>query len=131
MTNSKEVNKVAHIYVAADPFTSIEGIFLGVGELFIISLAAPIAIAMTLWLRGHRGYIGIRTARISLLTLGIYMIFRSVYIALRYTGVHSVLDIQIKGGIGLVIAGLACAFIEHFHLSKDEKHGKDQRDLRS
>jgi hypothetical protein len=59
-----------------------------------------------------------------LLFLGIYMILRSVYVALRYTGVCSVLDIQLKGGVGLVIGSLVCVLLENRYstmgASKDE-----------
>ncbi len=85
---------------------------MGVGELFFVAIATPVLVVTILWIRKKRALLGIRCMRITFLTLGIFMIARSVYVALKYVGVHSVLDIQVKSGIGLLLGGLICAVLE-------------------
>ncbi|MFI6786003.1 hypothetical protein ACIBG4_01635 [Nonomuraea sp. NPDC050383] len=93
-------------------WANVEGFLMGTGELFAISATLPLVIASVLWLRKHRRYLATRTAQASFMILGVFMIFRSTYIALKYGGVHSVLDIQVKAGIGLIAGSFTCVAME-------------------
>jgi hypothetical protein len=80
-------------------------------------IAIPVIVASALWLRKSRTRLGVRTMRITFMSLGLFMVFRAVYVAIKYTGVHEVLDIEVKGGIGLIVASLVCAILERNQVS--------------
>ncbi|MFI7154503.1 hypothetical protein ACIBO2_57135 [Nonomuraea sp. NPDC050022] len=101
----------------------------GIDALLYAVIAIPAIVASILWLRNSRTQLGARTMRISLMSLGLFMILRAVYIAIKYTGIHEVLDIEVKGGMGLIIASLVCAVLERNQISsRSTQSDSDIRD---
>ncbi|GAA3553305.1 hypothetical protein GCM10022419_037120 [Nonomuraea rosea] len=98
----------------------LDGLF-GLAEIFLLApntlvvafLAVPVVTVVTLWLRGARAHLALKTARISLISVGTLLLMYAAYIALRHGGVAPVLQIETLAGVGLMIGGLACSVVEH------------------
>ncbi len=108
----------------------VESFLMGTEELFLISALIPILVAPILWVRKQRVLLGVRTMRITFMAVGTLMLFRSAYMALMYNGVHAVLDIQSKAGIGLMVGGLVCVALEFHHYHKPYSLVIRERDVK-
>lgn len=90
---------------------------LGHASFFLLTtLIALLLIFGSYYLRNRRADVprpfAARALRTSFFVLGSMVLIRVTYFSVVHGGVHDVLDIQVKAGIGLMIGALVCAILE-------------------